>query len=356
MINKYALIDEMLKLAPSEYARNIDFCTHLSTLFKRYLKLLDEFEGGKDDEWKPLLKRITFHCSSLERAINYYYEGKPTKAYSLLSAHFSSLPKWIAHHRFCCYRMREMDEGSVPTFEGMFHIPFKNRGIVRTQRYSAPGIPCLYLGLSPYTCWQEVGCPDISKVYVSIFKPESHFSYLNFTLPIKAILGGEDNKILYLVLEYFPFVIASMVKVRDNNNPFKPEYIIPQMALQWVMDQREVTDDPEKKYIGILYTSVHIDRNNSDVLKYANIVIPAYFAGEERYSYILNQWFSFSDPIRVCPQGHSSAEKTDAEVAKSLEMELKNIARNPLKRILFKDNEIPKIYSEKVCPKLARSV
>ena len=35
----------------------------------------------------------------------------------------------------------------------MLHIPFNKRELVKTQRFSISGVPCLYLGATSYVCW-----------------------------------------------------------------------------------------------------------------------------------------------------------------------------------------------------------
>lgn len=326
------LLDEMLKLAPTQYDRNMDFRKHVEVLLKNYLSLLNRFDSTGIEGWTDIFSKIEHHCIAIVKILRLYYEGKYASAYTELAAHLESLPLWEAHHMLPCYRMRVMEDGSVPTFEGMFHIPFRNRGIVKTQRYSAPGMPCLYLGLSPYTCWKEMGCPDIRKVFVSKFQPASFFSYLNFSLPSIELLRNGDllsNKAIITALEYFPFVIASMVKVRDNYNSFKPEYIIPQLALQYILENRQLEDNPDKTNIGIMYTSIHYD-GKYPVSYYLNMAIPAYFSGEDKFSTLLSQWFSFSDPIRCCPQDVATNLEIDEQNSFFVRSDLKDV---PMKNI-----------------------
>ena len=46
------------------------------------------------------------------------------------------------------YRMRKMENRRDVNYRDLFHIPLNKRGIVNTNRFSAPGYPCLYLGTS----------------------------------------------------------------------------------------------------------------------------------------------------------------------------------------------------------------
>ena len=60
----------------------------------------------------------------------------------------------------------------------MYHIPFDMRGKVKTQRYSFPGLPCLYLGASTYACWLELNRPTIDAFQVALINMENSGSSL----------------------------------------------------------------------------------------------------------------------------------------------------------------------------------
>lgn len=57
------------------------------------------------------------------------------------------------------------------TYKDMWHIPFKQRSKVSTERFSMPGIPCLYLATSSYGCWLEMNKPPYDEFWVSSFLP-----------------------------------------------------------------------------------------------------------------------------------------------------------------------------------------
>jgi len=49
----------------------------------------------------------------------------------------------------------------------------------------------------------------------------------------------------------WPLVLACSVKVKNIEDDFKPEYIIPQLLLQWVRERDDID--------GISYQTTHID-------------------------------------------------------------------------------------------------
>ena len=67
------------------------------------------------------------------------------------------------------FRARLFDDKWEHTFRDMFHIPLNRREIVKTQRYSAPGYPCLYLGNTVYSCWEEMHRPHFDDLMFSGF-------------------------------------------------------------------------------------------------------------------------------------------------------------------------------------------
>ena len=71
----------------------------------------------------------------------------------------------------------------------------------------------------------------------------------------------------YKYLMIWPLVFASSVRVRNYEDYFKPEYIIPQLLLQWVRKNDRID--------GISYQTTHIDFNKSlSKGEFLNVVLP----------------------------------------------------------------------------------
>jgi len=119
----------------------------------------------------------------------------------------------------------------------LLHIPFDNRGIIKNQRFSINGLPCLYLASTTYGTWVEMGRPAESEFQVSAFKLPKDLLVLDLTIQQHLINGmgsiasdDEIKKALYY-LKMFPLVIAISGVVRDKSRTFKSEYIIPQLLM-----------------------------------------------------------------------------------------------------------------------------
>jgi len=66
------------------------------------------------------------------------------------------------------FRMRESFHKL--TKEDLFHIPFHRRHLTQSNRFSLPGIPCIYLSNSLYLCWEELGRPSNKRLYAARFE------------------------------------------------------------------------------------------------------------------------------------------------------------------------------------------
>lgn len=131
----------------------------------------------------------------------------------------------------------------------MLHIPFCNRELVSTQRFSIPGVPCLYLGTTSYICWLEMDKPQDSIFNVSSFIPPLDLKILNLVIDYRLVNKqlkvtieiNEDKKdyninLLESMLEIFPLVYATSFTIKNKERRFKSEYIVSQLIMQCLSD------------------------------------------------------------------------------------------------------------------------
>ena len=131
----------------------------------------------------------------------------------------------------------------------MLHIPFCNRELVSTQRFSIPGVPCLYLGTTSYICWLEMDKPQDSIFNVSSFIPPLDLKILNLVIDYRLVNKqlkvtieiNEDKKdyninLLESMLEIFPLVYATSFTIKNKERKFKSEYIVSQLIMQCLSD------------------------------------------------------------------------------------------------------------------------
>jgi hypothetical protein len=216
------------------------------------------------------------------------------------------------------------------TKDGMLHIPFDKRHCISNQRYSLPGQPLLYLGLSIVDVVCELqGDPlkidNYSFSYFWLKQPQSvrildignslqHFIW-NSLRPIidagsqiqVAMVRGEmplSSPSSPLFREKFiTFVIAAMCSFRrvtvTNDDKFAPEYVLPQLLAHWAR---------KTGYDGIRYTSTRIDGAKWQMSGYLklnryreNLALFTRFntASNDTHDNQLLQRFEISDPIQL---------------------------------------------------------
>ena len=197
------------------------------------------------------------------------------------------------------YRMRVGKNGyeEFTSNEEMSHIPFQFNHKVGNERYSMSGFPSLYLGSSVYVCWEEMRRPDIDYANFALFKT---------TTTIKVVdLANKEH--YHFTGEKFAdcLVLACSFPVQFLNDPFKPEYIIPQMLLQSLVRYNRDNIN-EEKIAGIMYSSTHIKdsklwinypENRKNRQLFYNYVFPAFDRKESGLSSELNSIFQFWNSI-----------------------------------------------------------
>jgi hypothetical protein len=156
--------------------------------------------------------------------------------------------------------------------EDMFHVPFQLRSIVSTNRYSIPGLPALYVGDSTYVCWEEFNryrfrdlsfsrlCNSKDLNVISIQRPEDFLASLNND----DSLNNFVQMLFYITL--FPLTLACSICVNNHKAIFKPEYVIPQLLLQFIKDDSSLD--------GIKYSSTKVDYSTLVNVSAYNYVFP----------------------------------------------------------------------------------
>jgi hypothetical protein len=281
---------------PVDYS-NGNFHEFLSTLLSNYIEKLQHLPNNPIVDAEDISNTM-FLTTSITTSISHYLEGDPAQAFDninaamdLLNVKFdlTSLITDMKDRARDLYKMR-IGTNEVFSSNDMFHIPFEKRGIVRSNRYSIPGLPCVYLGSTPLICWEEMGRPDLNTVQTSLFLAKDNLTFLDISLPPIAVIEhiqfifqqkyGEDLTQLYNDLKTYivlwPLIAACSIRVKNHSDTFKPEYIIPQLLLQWIRRSPQ--------YDGICYFSTKIDQYNSyNVSYFRNYALPVKERKKEGY-------------------------------------------------------------------------
>lgn len=268
---------------------NVSMKVFLHNNFKEYIS---DLRVNAVSEKKPVLGQemccmvsenidiIENNANKIVEVFDLYEKGKIVSASIKAFEVFDNMKPHLMQrysgtsHTEVYYRIRPIDDNNTynPERKELFHIPKNKNYLVRTERYSMPGHPCLYLASQAQLCWYECGKPE--KFAVSKFDiPQtetSHLKFIDFSEKITSHMHNFNNwfrsqKDLDFVKEYFlkyiciyPLRAACSVIAEHPGSSFVEEYIIPQLLLQWVLDDEDFdgiryescSASEEVKYLG----------------------------------------------------------------------------------------------------------
>ncbi len=290
-----------------------DFEKFLRELFEKFIIQVDLLTGNDWVTAQLKANRSTIEelCESIISALGYYYDGAPHKAYSQFSLEINKFLPWLEEWRNpmntneelqYLYRVR-LGNLSDYSRRDLFHIPFEKRHLVGPMRYSISGLPSLYLGGSIWICWEELSRPRFEDMQISRYRavPDKKLHILDFGFPPKCIgeimkdrLDSLETKCPFssIVLAYaicWPLLAACSIRVMHKNSSFIPEYIIPQLLLQWIRN--------ESNFDGIRYFSTRIVPIVDDPTPASNYVFPVKLRQSNGVCKDLAEKFLMSRPL-----------------------------------------------------------
>lgn len=308
-MTKKEFYHRIMSLLPIE-RKNTDFLEDVKSVYKEYISCIDALDTNvfkNNDDKLQIRQRIQDGIKTIQTVIRKYMDGCQDDAYKILKTsilnqdgslkiNVISIDKTDITGKYF-YRARK-DDGTISTYQDMFHISNRRRDIIKTQRYSALGFPCLYLGNTVYDCWEEMNRPQLESLYVSAFKVVGKFAVYDLRKPKFEDFVNQD---ISNILERLVFVIACQFKVYNNDGCFKPEYIIPQLIMGLILSsnrkKKECECGPNSLAWGVAYTSTHLSDDypyKEDYLE--NIALPVVDT-ENEYCGFLTSLFMISDPI-----------------------------------------------------------
>lgn len=212
------------------------------------------------------------------------------------------------HHFFRVRGVERKREDIESNPDELFHIPLTKKALVNNERFSLAGFPSLYLASMLPLAWQESGYPQ--RYYYSEYQylkmdavENRNFSeelkFLSLYSPQEIYAWGKAMKhnqfdlwlnVVYRYLRMYPLVMACSFVNQSGKGPYKQEYIIPQMLMQWV--QRNIDFIQGISY----FTCVDIKMMPGAYCAY-NVVIPALEPYDaKKYSQKLRDEFTWTKP------------------------------------------------------------
>lgn len=161
-MNKEELCQKCIKLTPDLEQVGDNYRNNLKLTLNKYKLFLQELDDDqRPDNWDDFSAHVVKVIDKIKDVALNSYKGLPSTAGTKLSNMMKDYGDKLIRKEIPAdtsfYRMRKIEDRRTNiTYDEMFHIPLNKRRMVTTQRYSTPGYPCLYLGKSIYTCWEEM--------------------------------------------------------------------------------------------------------------------------------------------------------------------------------------------------------
>jgi len=271
---------------PKKRPNDEPFDSFLHRIFSEYVEAVNQLSdtgpiSTAARNSRPIIEAV---CKKLEKATEEYLRGFPHAAYKhvksgikKLGTAFNQLQLGSGYSGSMreferLYRMRI---GKLDRFSraDLFHVPFESRHKVTTKRYSISGLPSLYLGGSLWVCWEEMQRPDFHTIQLARFRYSQPVTLLDFGFRPRVIAllrktGSNlfDDAWISGYLTCWPLLAACSVRVLHPGMPFVPEYIVPQLLLQYLRNETELD--------GLRYFSTHVDQYEASPWAAMNYVFP----------------------------------------------------------------------------------
>ncbi len=275
---------------------------HGSTFLEELYYLLDSYEnlicssklqGGYNNFYNVYQDDTKATIRTIKQCVKYYLKGEISSCYNSFNLRWKNMwegdfpPNIYKLEDGTWYKMRNVEKKPFISRKDLFHVPYEKRGGIGNNRYSITGYPCLYLGKTIYTCWEELRRPKLSEMSAIAFKVEKQLKLLDMRLYQKI---DTESKEMYNI-RLFPYILASSIKVHEDKDQFKPEYIIPQLIFHSVIKSND--------YDGVIFTSTRrgmkYDKKNITIND--NLAIPVLSYKKEGYCPKLASYFKASLPV-----------------------------------------------------------
>ena len=245
MNEKDKMIDiiRRIKVLLSNRPKNMELIDILKSIYEQYVEMIPSLE---DNISRPkmlkegLIETIDKVIERIFLSLYEYYNGRISSAEAEMDFLFQELGLILpeGYNQYCLntndiwFRGRMKNEGvRVFAKNEMFHIPNHLRENVSNQRFSFNGYPCLYMGKSLWTCWEELGEPHLDDICFSAIKTTKHFKLFDLSIPTEEAIYSKTQEELITMLILLPLKIACSIKTKNEKLNFKAEYIIPQLLM-----------------------------------------------------------------------------------------------------------------------------
>lgn len=323
-----------------------NFESSLAHLFVEYIRAISS-QLQKNDDWErtadyEFFLSVSGVCEMILDCVRTYHRGYPSKAFACFQSVMDKLVEtplnvygedgWrkpFFDDTLNLFRLRKTGDTAKHDRKEMFHVPASLRSLVSTCRYSIAGHPSLYLTTSIELGIDELG--ETENALISGYRLDCHSkditefgvidlglkpqdfleenSEINAGIPPK-LYRNLDLQARYLL--WYPLIAACSFIRAYKSRPFAPEYIIPQLLMQWLRGHSD-----NNALMGIRYFSCASMRASNLGFNY---VFPTYdTAYQDEYCSVLQSNFRLTEPVYY--KDFSSSQECESFLIKHCEVE-----------------------------------
>lgn len=256
---------------------NVYFPSYVNDYLKKYSDFLKKNYVIQEDTFNI----INDFGQKIYACLLEYYCGQHSSARALFDLAIShigldSICVQLIQENF--YRARKRrQQPSIFGESEMFHIPLEQRYKVLTQRYSYPGLPCLYLSSSYQVCVKEIEHEsDDFSIAIITKAAKTNVLVLDLCFFQKYDFNNLTKEQFSKFIKLWPLVACCSFTFNNTEKMhFRPDYIIPQLLLEFIMDKNtdNIISSIDKTLLGIRYHSIKTSLFDKDD-NYINYVFP----------------------------------------------------------------------------------
>lgn len=334
-----------------EYRQIIRY--HLKDIVKKCVHLIERDNNEEAYEIMEYFFRIKINCQLIIKAVKEYLRGLPADAYHYINilmyeminnpiTDFYKKRTWIGDFNedddesLKLYRVVSVDESTKQPRKRLFHPPYDMRTRISTNRYSIAGFPSLYLGTSVELCMEEMHnnpyeknaiCsrfevirdlnykeivinvlelaikPNdffnmeneiLDKVITNIDRKQNTSNYINMRKEHLDWISHPHTRGTYLL--WYPLIAACSFIRAHRKHPFAPEYIVPQLLMQWLRKYNSNNGKPNE-FLGLRYFSCYSEKSSDLGFNYVFPTSGIPHDKDSNYCMILGHSFILTRPI-----------------------------------------------------------
>jgi len=279
-------------------------CESIDNIQKRLNSIFDAFLNSLiKSSFSSISEELKDICDTIVNVVKLSEDGRANVAQEeLFKLYFSDeninrLRIVDVKKGISLYKMREAEtytQYTKETTNEMYHVPFELRYKICGARYSVVGLPVFYLSESVYGCWEEIKRKDLDYSNAALFKPTKTLKFVDMTLP------KENYSITEKRVKELPLILASRLKVRHVESINPPEYIIPQLIMNCIIQTRGHVYEGSNTLVGVKYESIH--NNKRDLLfsnrqrknVFINYAIPPFESKDRGICPVIEDLFKFN--------------------------------------------------------------